>query len=76
MTTLLLLLYLLLLQWRSTAPLYLVGGDVKNQSDQYQRSLLVSLSNRRFQRDAMQAWSRTLTAKDYDNEHWPKLLGM
>ena len=79
MSTLLMFLYILLMQLGPTTPLNLEvddKGDKDNRTDHYQRSLLVSPSNRRFQREAMQAWSKSLTEKDYDNEHWPKLLGL
>ena len=78
-STLLMFLYILLMQLGPTTPLNLEvddRGDKDNRTDHYQRSLLVSPSNRRFQREAMQAWSKSLTEKDYDNEHWPKLLGL
>lgn len=79
MAPLLLLLYVLLMQWHLISPLSLDGNssnDVENRLGQYQRYLLVSPTNRRFQREAMQAWSKTLTENDYNNEHWPKLLGL
>ena len=37
--------------------------------------LLLPISNRLNQKAAMQAWARSLTPKDYDNEHWPKIAG-